>query len=281
MKRSEINKIIKNGIKKVVIGTRDPNPVNNGKSILRLNKKGIKTVVGILKDDLEKMNESFFKFIHHKMPFVVIKCAQTLDGKTATATGSSKWITSAATRVFSHKQRDEFDAILVGVNTVIKDDPCLNSSSRKKKLKKIILDPKLRTPLNAKLLKGAEPGQIIIATSPKADARKLRQFENKGIHVVRCPVTGDGFDLKWFFKQLAAREITSILVEGGSRTIGKILRARLADKAWIFIAPKIIGDQKALSAIDGLRARDINKVLKLKDVSVRRLGEDIFIEGYF
>lgn len=272
--------IIQSGIKKVIIGTKDPHAVNNGKSIRALSRAGIKTTVGILKGDLAKINESFFKFIQHQMPFVVIKWAQTLDGKIATATGSSKWITSAATRAFSHNLRDEFDAILVGVNTVIEDNPCLNGSSLKKKLKKVILDPKLRISIKAKLFKGVLPGQAIVVTSFKADKNKIRQFENKGIDVVQCPIVADGFNLKWLFKKLAAKNITNILVEGGSRTIGKILKANLADKAWIFIAPKIIGDQKALSAIDGLAASDINRVFKLKDMSVRCLGEDIFIEGY-
>ena len=272
--------IIKSGIKKVVAGTKDPNLVNNGKSIRLLNKKGIKTVVGILKNDLQRMNEVFFKFIQQKMPFVVIKCAQTLDGKIATAAGSSKWVTSAATRIFSHKLRDEFDGILVGVTTVIKDNPCLCGLKLQKTLKKIILDPKLRTPFSAKLFKGVDFGQVIIVTSSKADAEKICKFEKKGVVVLRCPMAGDSFDLKWLFKQLAAKEITSILVEGGSRTIGKILKSKLADKALIFIAPKIIGDQQALSAVDGLKIQDINNALSLNNVSVRRIGEDIFIEGY-
>jgi diaminohydroxyphosphoribosylaminopyrimidine deaminase/5-amino-6-(5-phosphoribosylamino)uracil reductase len=109
----------------------------------------------------------------------------------------------------------------------------------------------------------------------------MRKFEKKGIVVVQCPMVGDSFDLKWLLKQLAAKEITSILVEGGSRTIGKILRTKLADKAWIFIAPKIVGDQQALSAVDGLKTKDINKSFNLKNVVVGRIGEDIFIEGYF
>lgn len=272
--------IIQSGIKKVVIGTKDPHSVNNGKSIRVLNRAGIKTTVEILKNDLEKINESFFKFIQQKMPFVVIKWAETLDGKIATATGSSKWITSAATRAFSHKLRDEFDAILVGINTVVKDNPCLNGSSRKKALKKIILDPGLRISLRAKLFKGVQPKQFIVVVASKANKSKIRQFENKGIDVVFCPLAGDHFNLRWLFKQLAAKGITNILVEGGSRTIGRILKARLADKAWIFIAPKIIGDQQALSAIDGLKTRNINQALKLKDVNLRSLGEDIFIEGY-
>ena len=275
-----VEAIIKSGIKHVVIGTKDPNPVNNGKSIRQLNKAGIKTTVGILKDDLQKMNESFFKFIRHKMPFVVIKCAQTLDGKVATVTGSSKWITSWKTRDFSHRLRDDFDAILVGINTVVKDNPGLNGSSAKKKLKKIILDPQLKISLKANLFKKTNARDIIIVTASKANRQKACQFQNKGIQIVSCPTLEGNFNLKWLFRQLALKEITSILVEGGSKTAGKILKSGLADKMWFFVAPKIIGDQNALSACHGVGIRDVSKALKLKDVNVQRVEEDFFIEGY-
>jgi diaminohydroxyphosphoribosylaminopyrimidine deaminase/5-amino-6-(5-phosphoribosylamino)uracil reductase len=226
------------------------------------------------------MNESFFKFMRHKMPFIVLKCAQSLDGKIATATGSSKWITSAKTRAFSHRLRDQFDAILVGINTVVKDDPFLNGSSKQKKLKKIILDPNLRLSLRANLFKDTLPSDVIVATMLRADQQKIRQFEKKGVNVICCPTIANGLDLKWFLKKLAQKEITSILVEGGSKTAGRILSQSLTDKVWIFMAPKIVGDQQALSAYDGLNTKDINKALKLKKVNIQHLGEDIFVEGY-
>ncbi len=275
-----IQAIIESGIKEVVVGTKDPNPVNNGKSIRALNRAGIKTRVGVLESDLRKMNESFFKFIRHQMPFIVIKCAQTLDGKVATATGSSKWITSQKTRALSHRLRDQFDAILVGINTVVKDNPYLDGSSKQKKLKKIILDPSLRISLNANVFKHALPSHVIVATIAKASRSKIAQLKAKGIDVILCPTTKKGIDLKWFFKQIALKEITSVLVEGGSRTAQAILSQGFADKIWIFMAPKIIGDQEALSAYDGLNIKDINKALQLKRVNVQLLGEDMFIEGY-
>jgi len=272
--------IIKSGIKHVVIGTPDPNPVNNGKSIRQLNNHGIKTTVGILQDDLQKMNESFFKFIRHKMPFVVIKCAQSLDGKVATATGSSKWITSQKARDLSHRLRDDFDAILVGINTVVKDNPYLNGSQEEKKLKKIILDPQLRISLKANLFKKTDFKNIFVITTSKAKHQKVFQLQKKGVNVISCSMTAGSLDLEWLFRQLALKEITSILVEGGSRTAGKILKAGLVDKMWIFMAPKIIGDQKALSACDGLGISDVRKALRLKNVNVQRIEEDLFIEGY-
>ncbi len=276
-----VDAIIASGIKKVVIGTRDPNPVNNGASIKKLNKAGIKTVVGVLQEELQKLNEPFFKFIQDKRPFVVIKWAQTLDGKIATATGSSKWITSEKTRKFSHKLRDRFDAILVGINTVIRDDPFLNGVSASKKLKKIIIDPHLRVPLKANIFHDVAQGQVIIVTSKSSDKIKARSLEKRGVLVVPCPRIAASLDLRFLFKELGRLDIVNILVEGGSRTIGKIVDQRLADRALIFIAPKLIGDQSALSAVDGMRVKDVSGALRLKNVTIRSVGEDILVEGYF
>ena len=275
-----VEAIIQSGIKQVVIGTKDPNPVNNGKSIRKLNQEGIKTVVGIRKKDLKKMNESFFKFMRHRMPFIVLKCAQTLDGKIATAAGGSKWITSPKTRAFSHRLRDRFDAILAGVNTVICDDPYLNGSRKEKKLTKIILDPGLRIPLRARLFNGAGPSQVIVATALGASRARIARLKAKGVDVLCCPAGKEGLDLPWLFKQLAAKGLTNILVEGGGRTVQTILRQGLADKIWVFIAPKIIGDKNAVSVFDGLDIKNITDALKLKKVRIEVLGEEIFIEGY-
>jgi len=276
-----VEAIIRSGVKKVVIGTLDPNPVNNGASVRRLKKAGLATVVGILKDDLQKINEAFFKFIQDKRPFIVIKWAQTLDGKIATATGSSKWITAEKTRAFSHGLRDNFDSILVGVNTIIKDDPFLNGCRRSRKIIKIVIDPRLRIPLGANIFLKTDLKQIVIATSLRTNEKKARYLVKRGVRIVRCPMRGKNLDLKVLFKELGRANIVNVLVEGGSRTIGRILKQRLADKALIFIAPKIVGDQKALSAVDGLGITDIGKTLKLKDFTVKTIGRDILVEGYF
>ncbi|HQL41945.1 MAG TPA: bifunctional diaminohydroxyphosphoribosylaminopyrimidine deaminase/5-amino-6-(5-phosphoribosylamino)uracil reductase RibD, partial [Candidatus Omnitrophota bacterium] len=276
-----VDAIIASGIKKVVVGTRDPNPVNNGASIRKLNRAGIKTVVGVLQEELQKLNEPFFKFIQDKRPLIVIKWAQTLDGKIATATGSSKWITSEKTRKFSHKLRDQFDAILVGINTVIKDDPFLNGVSASKKLKKIIIDPHLLVPLRANIFRNVAQGQVIIVTSRSSDKIKARSLEKRGVLVVSCPRIGTSLDLRFLFEELGRRNMVNVLVEGGSRTIGKIIDQRLADRALIFIAPKLIGDQGALSAVNGMRVKDVSSALRLKNVTTRPIGEDILVEGYF
>ncbi len=275
-----VDQIIKNGIKEIFVGIKDPNPLNNGKSIRKLKREGIKVKVGFCEDDLKKINEVFLKFIRYQMPFVVVKCAQTLDGKIATVTGDSKWITGKTTRDFSHKLRDDFDGILVGIETVLKDNPYLNASRKSKKIKKIIIDSKLRTPINANLFKKTNPSDVYIATTEKASKEKLNKFKKKGVHVLKYSGRSGKVDLVRFFRDLAEKEIVSILVEGGGRAIGSVLKNKLADKIWIFIAPKIIGDHNAVSAIHGLGIKNIDRVLNLQKINVQYLNEDIFLEAY-
>ncbi|MDD3374652.1 MAG: bifunctional diaminohydroxyphosphoribosylaminopyrimidine deaminase/5-amino-6-(5-phosphoribosylamino)uracil reductase RibD [Candidatus Omnitrophica bacterium] len=275
-----VDAIINSGIKEVVIGTEDPNIKNNGKSIQKLNRAGVKTKVGILADELFQMNEAFFKYIKKGMPFVVVKCAQTMDGKIATSNGHSKWITSEETRKLAHELRNDFDAILVGINTVVKDNPFLNATKESKELKKIIVDSSLRISLGANLFKKTNSHNIYIATTESASIKKIENFRKKGINVFVCSSKDGRVDLKKFFKILAGHEITSILVEGGATIVGSVLKQGLADKMWIFIAPKIIGDQEAKSAITGLGIKNVNRSLKLGDMRLKYMKSDIFIEAY-
>lgn len=271
--------IIKSGIKKVVIAMKDPNPLTNGKSIAKLKKAGIDVKVGILENEARILNGAFIKFMTLKMPLVVGKCAQTLDGKIATRTGDSKWITSESTRQFARKLRNEFDAILVGINTVLKDNPCLNAADKNKTIKKIVLDSSLKISLKAKLFKGCSLQNCFIATTRKASKQKIAQFEKKGIQVIVCPFCKGKIDFKWLFKELAKKQIMSILIEGGAKVLGNAIASGLVDKMHIYIAPKIVGDQKALSSIDGLNISHIGKAVLLKNIEMRFLGKDIFISA--
>lgn len=273
-----VDAVIKSGINNVVIGMKDPNRLTNGKSIAKLRRAGIKVQSGILEQELCRMNEAFVKYITKKMPFVVAKTAQTLDGKIATQRGESKWITSDITRKYSHDLRNEFDAIVVGINTVLKDDPRLNAP--KKRLKKIILDSSLQIPLKAKLFNDTLPGNCFIATTKSADKKKLSLLDKRGVNVIVCPVKNKRVDLKWLMKELARREIAKILIEGGGKVIGSALKDKLVDKMLIFVAPTIMGEQNAISSIDGLKAARLKQAVGLRDVEVRSIGEDFLIEGY-
>ncbi|HOW34836.1 MAG TPA: bifunctional diaminohydroxyphosphoribosylaminopyrimidine deaminase/5-amino-6-(5-phosphoribosylamino)uracil reductase RibD [Candidatus Omnitrophota bacterium] len=275
-----VDAVIRNGIAKVVIGMIDPNPVNNGKSVARLRRAGIGVKVSFLQEELNKINESFIKFIKYKMPFVVVKWAQTLDGKMAARTGQSKWITSQKSRNYAHRLRNDFDAIMVGANTALRDNPRLNAADKKKRIKKIIADTYLKISLRENLFKGACPENIIVATTKKAPAKKINEFRKKGVNVIICPHVKAGVDLKWLFKELARQGITSVLIEGGSKIIGAAFKAKLVDKVLVFIAPKIMGDACALSSVSGLSIKNVNGAIRLKDLFLKEIDKDILIESY-
>lgn len=275
-----VDRIIESGIHEVIISMKDPNPLTNGKSINKLKKAGIKVRCGIMRGEAEKINEVFIKYVTCKMPFVVTKSAQSIDGKIATVTGQSKWITSEKTRLYARRMRDEFDAILVGINTILKDNPGLNGSRKTKRIKKIILDSSLRIPLKAGIFYETEPSDCFVATTSKAPASKIKFLRNKGINVLVCPKKGKRIHLKWLYKELAKMGIMSILIEGGSLVIGSALREGLVDKMIFYIAPMIIGSQDALSSISSQSILNISKAVRLKDLSLSKINEEILITGY-
>lgn len=283
-----VDTVIASGITEVVVAMKDPNPLTKGKSISKLKRAGIKVKIlddktgpaGLLKREIAQMNEAFVTYITEKRPFVVTKTAQTLDGKIATASGQSKWITSEAARKYSRRMRNDFDAILVGINTVLKDDPALNAPAKTKKLKKIILDSSLHISLRAKIFKNTARRDCLIATTHKASAKKIKVFQQKGIQVIVCPFKQGQVDLRWLFRELARREIANLLIEGGAAVVGSALREKLVDKMHILIAPKIMGDANALDSVTGFSRSSVNQALRLKGVRVKTIGEDLFLEGY-
>ncbi|MBN1870710.1 MAG: bifunctional diaminohydroxyphosphoribosylaminopyrimidine deaminase/5-amino-6-(5-phosphoribosylamino)uracil reductase RibD [Candidatus Omnitrophica bacterium] len=276
-----VDAVIESGIKEVMIGMKDPNPFTNGKSIAKLRRAGIKTRVGILQKELRAMNEAFIKYATKKMPFVAVKSAQSLDGKIATAKGDSQWITSLAARKYARRLRDDFDAIMVGINTVLKDNPRLNGAKKTKGLKKIVIDSLLKIPTKSLLFSGTNPSDIILATTAKASLKKRLAFQKRGVRVMVAPQSEGKVDLKWLFKQLAKNEVTSILAEGGAQTIGSVLKEKLADKIFCYVAPVILGDDKALASVVGFNIEKISQAVPLKNIVSEKIGHDILIQGYF
>jgi len=275
-----VDAVIEAGIKEIVIAMKDPNPLTNGKSIQKLKRKGLRVRTGVLENEARELNEIFIKFKTSNKPFVAAKTAQTLDGKIATVSGRSKWITSVKTRVLARKIRDEFDAILVGINTVIEDNPRLNGFSRKKRLKKIVLDSSLRIKLTANLFKGVKKDDCIIATTAKASKTKIKQLERKGARIIICPSNKNGIRMKWLFRKLAEEKITSVLIEGGSKMVGGALAEKCVDKLYIYIAPLIFGSHSALGSIDGLRIKDVKKAILLEKRTIFKVDRDLLITGY-
>lgn len=273
-----LDAIIAAGIKRAVVGMKDPNPAMNGRSLVKLRRAGIAVTCGILEDELFKMNEAFIKYIKFHRPLVVAKSAQTLDGKIAVFSGRSRWITSSPTRQWARQRRNEFDGILVGIETVLKDDPRLNPADRTKSWKKVVVDSRLRIPLNARLFRATSPQDCLIATTRAYSLSKYRQLLKKNVTVIVCPQRGKRVDLGWLMEELARREITSVLIEGGAHVIGSALAQKLVDRMHIYVAPWIMGDERALGAVAGLDDGHTGKVA-LKDIQIQKIGKDILIEG--
>lgn len=275
-----VDAVVKSGIREVVIGMKDPNPKTNGKSIAKLKKAGVRVRVGVLREECEKLNEVFIKYIKTGMPFVTAKSAQTIDGKIATADRKSQWITAEETRQWARRKRVEFDAIMVGVNTVLRDNPTLNAVGTSKRLKKIIVDTSLRVSLKSQVFAGMRSGECIVVTTDKASSRDVHLFEHHGVRVMMCPTKAGRIDLTAMFKELGSLGISSVLIEGGSELISGALREKLVDKMHIYIAPKIMGDNRALGSVTGFNVRNLEQMIRLEDWEITPLKKDIFISGY-
>jgi len=274
------NEIIKSGIKEVIIGMRDPNPLNNGKGIYRLKRNGIKIKEGVLKEEAEDLNRPFTKFITKRLPYVTIKVAQSLDGKIATTSGDSKWISNLNSRRYAHYLRNTADAVLVGINTVLCDNPILSprlQANPKQNLKKIVIDAQLEIPLKARLLKN--PQSLIIATTKKSSKKKIDHLKSIGVELLITKTRNGWVDLKFLLKYLAKRNITHILVEGGGNVISSFLKEKLADELFFFISPKIIGGRNAVTSVEGKGIKLVQDAVPMGDIKMRHFGEDFLIHG--
>jgi diaminohydroxyphosphoribosylaminopyrimidine deaminase/5-amino-6-(5-phosphoribosylamino)uracil reductase len=274
-----VNRVIASGIKEVVIGMIDPNPLNNGRGIILLKQNNIKVRVGILEDKLKKINESFIKHITTRLPFVTVKVGQSLDGRIATRTGDSKWITSDKSRSFAHKMRENYDAIMVGVNTVLRDNPRLNTWFSEKKLIKIVVDSTLSTPENSNIF--SENSQVIIITLPTRPGQETpnRKSLAAKARILEVKERAGQINLRDALKKLAQLQISNIIVEGGGTLIGSLFDERLVDKIMFFISPKIIGGKDAVSSVMGMGVKNVGQAIKLKDIQVKRFDDEFLIQA--
>jgi len=274
-----INRIIGSGIKEVVIGMIDPNPLNNGKGVTLLKQSNLKVRVGVLGDQLKKINESFIKYITAKIPFITVKVAESLDGRIATRTGDSKWITSDKSRAFAHRIRKDYDAIMVGVNTVLRDNPSLNAWFSQKKLIKIIVDSNLSISENSNIFAG--DSQVIIITLPSRPGQETenRKSLSAKAKILEVKEKAGQINLRDALKKLARLKISNIIVEGGGTLIGSLFDERLVDKILFFISPKIIGGKDAVSSVMGNGVKRIDQAIKLRDLKIRRFGEELLVEA--
>ena len=271
------------GIKKVVIGLRDPNPLVSGGGIKILQENGIEVVCGVLEEEGKKLNEIFLKYITTKTPFCIMKTAMTLDGKIATRTGDSKWVTGEISREYVHKLRHRVSGIMVGIGTIIADDPMLTTRLDNVEAQdpiRIIIDSTAKIPLNAKVLNLNSKAATIIVTTKKADSEKIKKIKEKGAEVIITPLKNNGVDLNFLMKILGDKKIDSILLEGGSKINYSAIKEGIVDKINAFIAPKIIGGDAAKTPVGGEGIELMRDAISLSNIEIHRFEEDIMIEGY-
>jgi len=273
--------IIKAGIKKVVAATKDPTKKVNGKGFEILKEAGIKVITGVCKKEAERLNAPFFKFAGTGEPWVIIKWAQSVDGFLARK-DKKRWITGIESRKDVHELRRRVQGILVGINTVIADDPLLTTRPAKgKKPVRIVLDSFLKTPLDCKLLATAREVPVLVATSRqaiKAKSQKAKEIVDKGAELFAVPAKQEKLNLKSLLKDLANRGIAQLLVEGGAQVITSFLRQRLADEVCVYVAPKRLGKYGGVS-ITRPMAESV-KAVGLHCADVKRFGDDIRINGF-
>ncbi|MGB9745200.1 MAG: bifunctional diaminohydroxyphosphoribosylaminopyrimidine deaminase/5-amino-6-(5-phosphoribosylamino)uracil reductase RibD [Desulfurella sp.] len=272
--------ILNSNIKRVVIGMLDVNKTASGGAEF-LKSHGIEVVSGILEKECRDLNKIFITNITKQRPFYAMKAAMLLNGCISIKGGVSKYITSTKSLEYVHRLRSRYNGVLVGINTVLMDDPLLNCRLKRcGQPKRIVLDAFLKIPLSARIF-GFEPQNIYIATSVSSDSNKKSILKSMGVNILECASTSDGIDLIDLSKKLLEKDICSVLVEGGSRIHGSFLNANLYDKVHLFYAPKITGSYGAFNVIGSQAASDFSEVKNLKDYNCKKIGDDIIIEGYF
>ena len=274
--------VIASGVKRVVVAMIDPNPRVSGGGIRAIRRAGIAVTTGVLEQEARRLNEAFIKQVTTGMPFVTMKIAQTLDGKIATSTGESKWITGEAARREGHRLRDSHDAILVGVATVLADDPSLTTRiPGGRDPLRVIVDSNLRTPPKAKIITQKSRAKTLIATLESSSrSGRLESLLDAGAEVLLAKGRDDRVDLRSLMKVLGGFGITSVLIEGGSEVHAAALKAGIVDKVVLFIAPTLMTGKDSLCSIGGVSPARLSRAVRLRDVTSRFVGEDLVVEGY-
>ena len=272
--------LIRAGIKEVVAGMKDPNPVVAGRGFARLRRAGIRVRSGLFEEECAALNEAFVKFITRRLPFVTLKLAASLDGKIATASGDARWISGADSRAMVHRLRNQVDGVLVGAGTAIADDPQLTCRIRGgRNPRRIVLDGRLRIRPSARLFHQRDPGKTIVVTGTRAPVAKAHALEARGAQVWRFPLRGGEISWMVLLRKLADSGIVSVMIEGGATVAASALRAKIVDKVIFFYAPKILGgDGRAM--IDGLGIHRVDRSLRVRHLSFRKSGTDLMASGY-
>ena len=277
------DQIVHAGIRRVVAACDDPNPSVSGRGIAALREAGITVEVGLFGEEAVRLNEAFFKYIRTGLPFVTLKVAASLDGKIATRTGESRWITGESARRRVHQLRNEVDAVLVGIGTVLRDDPLLTTRlgiADQRDPIRVIVDNLARLPLRAKVVNRASTAPTILAVSQMAPRTKLEALEREGVQVIVVENSPRRVSLERLLELLGKRGILSVMIEGGAEINASALRKGIADKVLVFMAPILIGGKSTPTAVGGEGIESLAQALRLRDVRIERFDGDILVEGY-
>ena len=275
--------VVNSGITRVVVGMADPNPHVEGGGTDYLRQQGITVDTGVLERECRLLNQAFIKHSVSGLPLVTLKVAATLDGRIASRTGDSRWISNERSRRFVHRLRSISDGILVGIETVLADDPQLTARLPRpcRQPVRLVLDSGLRLSATSHLALTAREVPVWVACSEAAPPQREEELTEAGVEVLRLPVTNGRIDLSSLLCECGKRGITSLLVEGGGRVLGDFLENRLADEFYFFYAPKILGDPQAVPMLQGRPRESISEALPVYDLRVRRLGSDVMLSGRF
>ncbi|MDF0673324.1 MAG: bifunctional diaminohydroxyphosphoribosylaminopyrimidine deaminase/5-amino-6-(5-phosphoribosylamino)uracil reductase RibD [Nitrospira sp.] len=281
-----VPEILRSCVRRVVIAMQDPNPSVKGRGAAALRRAGLAVTVGVARSEAEELNKSYCHWMKTGRPYVILKAGMTLDGKLATATGESRWITGGSSRQEVHQLRRSVDAVLIGVGTVLADDPSLTARTGPRLDKvalrqplRIVVDSRLRTPFNAQVLAQQGKAKTIVATTAAAPAARRSVLQKKGIEILTLPAVQGRVSLPALLKQLGRRGITSLLVEGGSEVNAAMLKAKLVDHIRLYMAPLLLGGQNAKAVIGGESPARLAGAIELRHVLIRSVGNDFVVEG--
>jgi diaminohydroxyphosphoribosylaminopyrimidine deaminase/5-amino-6-(5-phosphoribosylamino)uracil reductase len=273
--------ILDAGVRRVIVASSDPNPKVNGKGMARLRRAGVEVLTGVLQEEADKLNRPFFKAVSTGLPYVTLKAAVTLDGKLATATGDSRWVTGEQARAWVHRLRDQVDVILVGANTVRKDNPQLTTRLPEGKGKdpvRVVVDSHLRLSPKLTVFTQRSPARTVVATLGDPTGRKAKRLMATGAEVWRLPGKDGRVDLEALLRRLAKEGLNHVLVEGGAEVYGSLLREELADELLLFVAPKLIGGE-GLSWSGSLGVKQMARALTVRALSFEQVGEDLLLRA--
>jgi diaminohydroxyphosphoribosylaminopyrimidine deaminase/5-amino-6-(5-phosphoribosylamino)uracil reductase len=273
-------RVVKAGVDRVVLAVMDPNPETSGRGVEGLKKAGIKVVVGVLEDAARKLNAPFFKLMTVGMPYVIAKWAMTLDGKSATRTGDSRWVSSQESREYVHKVRSQVDAVMIGMGTMLRDDPLLTCRHPDggRNPKRIVVDARARLPLDSQLVRTISEAELLVTTTHHSPEERRERLSKAGCRLIVVDGTESKVNLRELMKVLGAEHVTNVFVDGGGTLTASLLEEGLVDKVMAFIAPKIVGGAGALLPVAGIGVDKMADALVLEDVCMTMCGEDILVE---